>query len=113
MTLLDGAAATEIHRRGRRPSPLAMRLEEDFNILIEALFIFFDRPEIIPMRLHDLRVEGTAVKHGISTDHHPAQIDLTQQAGSKGYFTGSQLGPMSHRATTILPCQFCQHPDHE
>src|SRR2546421_2084718 len=87
MTLLDGAAATEIHRRGRRPSPLAMGLEEDFNILIEALFIFFDRPEVISMRLHDLGAEGTPIKHGISTDHYPAQIDLAQQCGSKRDFS--------------------------
>src|SRR6266480_5802569 len=86
MTLLDGTASTEIHRRGRRPSPLAIGLEEDFNILIEALVIFFDRPEVISMRLHDLRAEGTAIKHGISTDHHSAQIDLTQQCGSKRDF---------------------------
>src|SRR5207302_10400672 len=25
----------------------------------------------------------------------------------------AQLGPMSHRATTILPCQFCQDSNHE
>src|SRR5438445_3535657 len=87
MPLLDGAASTEIHRRGRRSSQLAMGLEEDFNILIEALFIFFDRPEIISMRLHDLQAEGTAIKHGISTDHHPAQIYLAQQCGSKRDFT--------------------------
>lgn len=55
-----------------------MGLEEDLNILIEALFIFFDRPEVITMRLHDLRAEGTAIKHGISTDHYPAQIDLAR-----------------------------------
>src|SRR5258708_13408586 len=91
MALLDGAASTEIHRRGRRPSLLAMRLEEDFNSLIEALFIFFDRPEIIPMRLHDLRAEGTAIKHGIGTSHHAAQIDLTQQGGSKRDFTALVL----------------------
>ena len=63
-----------------------MRLEEDFNILIEALFIFFDRPEVISMRLHDLGAEGTAIKHGIATDHYPAQIYLAQQCGSKRDF---------------------------
>src|SRR5207249_4341165 len=77
--------------RSRGASPLAMRLEEDFNILIEALFIFFDRPEVIAMRLYDLRAEGTPIKHGIATDYHPAQIDLVQQSGSKDDFTALVL----------------------
>src|SRR5260370_30293139 len=99
MTLLDGAASTEIHRRGRRPSPLAMGLEEDFNILIEALFIFFDRPEIMPMPLHDLRAEGTAIKHGIATDPHAAQLDLTQHMGGRRDFTAH-----------VLDIHLSQHP---
>jgi len=61
-----------------RPSQLAMGLEEQLNILIEALFIFFDRPEVISMRLRDLRAEGTAIKHGIGTSHHSAQIYLAR-----------------------------------
>jgi hypothetical protein len=55
-----------------------MGLEEQLNILIEALFIFFDRPEVISMRLRDLRAEGTAIKHGIGTSHHSAQIYLAR-----------------------------------
>src|SRR5947209_19253112 len=28
-------------------------------------------------------------------------------------FVAAQLSPMSHRATTILPSQFCEHANHE
>ncbi len=66
--------------------PACDAAEEDFNLLIKAFFILFDRPEIISMGLHDLRAKRTTIKHGISADHHPAQIYVAQQLGSKGDF---------------------------
>jgi len=45
---------------------------------------------------------GTVMRHALAFEME----ELTQ-------FTGAQLGPMTHPTTTILPCQFGQHPDHE
>src|SRR5258708_23581686 len=38
------------------------------------------------MRLDHVQTEGATIKHGISADHHAAQIDLLEQGGGKGNF---------------------------
>src|SRR5438552_10026766 len=98
MPFLDGACSAEIHRRSRRSCPLAMRLEEVFNILTYCGFIVFDHPEVISMGLYHLQTQCATIKHGVSADDHSSQIKLFEYGWRKGDF-----------ATFLLHIHLSQH----
>lgn len=77
---------------------LAMRLEEQFNILIASFFIVFDDPEVISMGLSHLQTQCATIKHGVSTYDNSSHINVLEDRWRKSDF-----------ATFLLHIHLSQH----